>query len=62
MKSSRMRWVGHKAHTGRGEDRTEFWWGHFRGRDHLEDLGVDGGIILNWIFKDVGERAWIALI
>jgi hypothetical protein len=24
-----------------------FWWGGLKGRDHLEDLGVDGRIILN---------------
>jgi hypothetical protein len=28
-----------------------FWWGNFRERARLEDLGVDGRIILNWIFK-----------
>jgi len=25
---------------------TAFWWGDLRGRDHLEDLDVDGRIIL----------------
>jgi hypothetical protein len=28
-----------------------FWWGNLRERDHLEDLDVDGKIILRWIFK-----------
>ena len=41
-----------------GERRgyTEFWWGNVRERDHLEDPGVDGRIILRWIFRkwDVG--------
>jgi hypothetical protein len=27
----------------------EFWWGDPREEDHLEDLHVDGKIILNWI-------------
>ena len=31
---------------GRGEACTGFWWGKLRGRDHVEDLGVDGMIIL----------------
>ena len=33
-----------------------FWWGNVREREHLEDPGVDGRIILRWIFRkwDVG--------
>jgi hypothetical protein len=26
-------------------------WGNLRERDHLEDRGVDGNIILRWIFR-----------
>ena len=40
----------------------ELWWGNLRERDHLEYLGIDGRIILRWIFRkwDVGE--WTGLI
>jgi len=44
-----MRWVGHVAGMGRTEDRAGFdgeTWGI---RDHLEDLDVDGRIILKCI-------------
>ena len=42
-----MRWTRHVALVWvRGEAYTGFWWGHVRERDHLEHLGVDGGIIL----------------
>jgi len=27
------------------------WWGNLRERGHLEDIGIDGGIILKCIFK-----------
>jgi len=28
-----------------------FWWGNLRGREHLEDPGVDGRVKLRWISK-----------
>jgi hypothetical protein len=47
-----MRWEGHVAHTERrGEVHTGFWWGHPSERNHLEDLGLNGKIILKLIFK-----------
>ena len=36
---------------GRGEVFTGFRWGNLRERNHLEDPGVDGRIILRWIFR-----------
>jgi len=38
----------------RGQMHTVFWWRNLKERDHLEDLGVDGRIILNW-----SERNWL---
>jgi len=28
-----------------------FWWGNLRGGDHLGNPGIDGRIILRWIFR-----------
>jgi hypothetical protein len=50
-KPRRMRWAGHVARMGRGEAYPEFWWGNLREGDHWGDPGVDGRIILRWIFK-----------
>jgi hypothetical protein len=48
---------------GIGEVHTGLWWGKLRGRGHLKDLGIDGRILLKWIFKkcDEGSMEWIYL-
>jgi hypothetical protein len=49
--------MGEVCSTNEGDEvYTRFWWGKVRERDHLEDPGVDGRIILRWIFRkwDVG--------
>jgi len=40
-----MGWV-RGTYGGRRRIYTGFWWGILRERDHLEDVGVDGTIIL----------------
>jgi hypothetical protein len=37
-------WATKEVYTG-------FWLGYLMGRDHLEDVGVDGRIIIKWIFR-----------
>ena len=51
--SRRTRWAGHAESVGREEVPTGFWWGNRIERDHLEDPGVDGRIILRHL-QEVG--------
>ena len=51
IKSRRMRWAGHVMRMGKRYAYTKFWWGNRRERDHLEDPGIDGRIILRCIFR-----------
>jgi hypothetical protein len=47
---------------GKGVVKTEFWWGDSKKVDHLEDLRLDGKIILKWIVKKQNGEEWIGLI
>jgi len=38
------------------------WWGDLTEEAHLEDLGVDGRIILKCMFKKWEGEAWTRLI
>jgi hypothetical protein len=56
MNLRRMRWMGHVVRVGEGRGVYRVWWGNLRERDHWGDPGIDGRIILRWIFWkwDVG--------
>jgi hypothetical protein len=41
----------HVEHMGEKRGAKGLWWENTRKRDHLEDLGVDGRIILKRTFK-----------
>ena len=55
IKSRRIRSREHVKQVG-------FWWRNLRDRDHVEDPGVDGKIILRWIFRKWDGWTWIGLI
>jgi len=56
-----MGWVGaHGTYRETGEvyECTGFWRGDLRKRDHLNDIGIDGRIILKRIFKKWNGGTW----
>jgi len=44
MSGAHSMYSGEEAFTG-------FWWGKLTERHHLKDSGIDGRIILKWIFR-----------
>jgi len=39
-----------------------FWLEYLKGRDHSENLGVDGKVILGWILRKYGRKVWTGFI
>jgi hypothetical protein len=52
---------GHVTRMERGETYSGFWWGNLRESDHLGDPGVDGRIMLRWIFRKWYMGEWTGL-
>jgi hypothetical protein len=62
IKSRRMRWVMHVARMVERTGAYRTLVGKADGRDHLKDPGVDGRVILRWIFRKwEGDMDWIDL-
>jgi hypothetical protein len=55
IKSKRRRRVGHVARMEEMRDKT-FWSENLKGRDYLEELGVDGRKILERILGKYGAK------
>jgi hypothetical protein len=53
-----MIWAEHVARMGVMEMHTQFWSENVKKRDHSEDLGVDGNIILEWFLRKEGGKVW----
>jgi hypothetical protein len=49
IKSRRMRWAGHVARMGIRGMHIRYCWENQKKRDHQEEYGIGGWIILKWI-------------
>jgi len=43
---------------GRGETYAGFWWGNLREGDHFGRPGINGKIVLRWIFRKWNVGVW----
>jgi hypothetical protein len=57
-----MRWAGNMANMGDRRGAYRVFVGRSKGKNHLENLGIDEGIILKWILKKWDWEVWTALI
>jgi hypothetical protein len=52
-----MRWAGHVPHTGEKRGVYRVLVQKAEGKNHLKDPGVDGRVILIWIFRKWDVKA-----
>jgi hypothetical protein len=57
-----MKWAWHVARRENAELHEMFWREYLREIDHLEELGVEGWIILKWVFEKWDRETWTGLI
>jgi hypothetical protein len=60
--SREMGGVGHVARMGEMRSAYKMLVGNLKGRNHSEDLGVDGRIILELTLGKYGGKTWIIFI
>ena len=58
IESRRMRWAGHVARMGEKRGVHRVLVRKPEGKSHLRDPGVDGRIILRWIFRKWDVGVW----
>jgi len=58
IKSRRMRWKGHVARVGERRGVYRILVGKPEGKRPLGDPGVDGSLILRWVFRKWGVGLW----
>jgi hypothetical protein len=47
---------------GRDEKFVVFWLENLKGRDHSEDMDIDGRIILGWVLRKQGGKVWTGFV
>jgi hypothetical protein len=52
--TNKEEWDGRGTDGWRGEVLVGIWWGSLSERDDLQYIGLHGGVILKWIFKNAG--------
>jgi hypothetical protein len=60
-KSRRMKWPENVARIGWRGASIGFWWRNLREKDNWGEYGVDGRIILRWIFRKWDVGVWTRL-